>query len=87
MNTERKKIREEEEPSDLDQYQRAKSKSKYRCRYGYRNRSRSVYGYGYIIISSSDLTRLGCEYTKGSVTFILFYSNSILFYSTRCGAM
>ena len=58
-----------------------------------RNRNRSRYdygygyGYGYIIISYSDLTRLGCEYTKGSVTFILFYSNSILFYAVRCGAM
>ena len=92
MNTERKKRKGEEEPSDLDRYQRVKSKSKYRCRYGYRNRSRSVYGYGYgyIIISSFDLTRLGCEYTKGSVSelsdvySILLEFYSILFDAVLC---
>ena len=94
MNTERKKRKGEEEPSELDRYQRAKakSKSKYRYRYRNRNRSRSVYGYGYgyIIISSFDLTRLGCEYTKRSaselsdVYSILLEFYSILFDAVLC---
>ena len=40
------------------------NRNRNRSRYGYGY----GYGYGYIIISSSDLTRLGCEYTKGSVS-------------------